>query len=74
MKSYEWRTNVRKAQRDGCEWECWKHWCWTWQWCKIGFNHIYYDGEQKIFSFGIGTLTTYSDNNYRDRKGLTLNN
>jgi len=60
-RSHEWRANIQTVDDGEYQWETWTYWCWRWQWCKIGYENIWYDGPHRIFSFGVGTLATCWD-------------
>ncbi len=50
--------------------ETFTYWTWTWMFCWFGYESIYYDGEHKIWNFGIGSLYCCEDCNYDERRKI----
>lgn len=72
-RSFELKTGIKTVTRDGFSWECWTLWCWTWKWCKPGYEQIWYDGPHDIWRFGVATLYRGYDSNYRERRPSSAN-
>lgn len=61
MKTITWKTNVKNYEFEGIKYSSWNEWTFTFRFCKIGFERIYYDGWHSALYLGIGVLSWWEE-------------